>query len=326
MEKPEIEPTTLPELHYLPEGEDWKDRKNWFKVTPGLGKTKKVAQMEDLFQKALGNISEERIFRLEHLNQRVNDIVGAIRYQKWEECKAEGGRAHAWQMVVSAEKMLAGVDLSWGRDLSSLVLTGRHPDGMKWLWHQSWMHYSKAFSMDKDTQGQVQNWVKHGSLAIVSRDQAHSSESFVAYVAQKMLEIIQLTNINLSELGYDRALALPAVQLWGEHGLPIREVLQGQRLTQAITNVQDEVAAGLVRHSGDPLLTASVCTSEITYSKPHGNKTIVKAGNIAADPFVATCNAFECLFRPGDLTYLPDGSGDLLGEGDGYESDTDPEE
>ena len=332
LEKPETEPTTLPELHWLPEGEDWKDRKNWYKVTPGLGKTKKVAQMEDLFQKALGNISEERIFRLEHLNQRVNDIDGAVRYTTWQECLAEGGSEKAWEMVVSSERMLAGADLSWGRDLSSLVLVGRHPDGIKWLWQRSWMHYSKAFRMDKDTKGQVQNWVKEGSLHIVSEEQAPSSEGFVAYVAQKMLEIIQQTHINLSEFGYDPALAAPARELWREHELPISEVRQGQRLTQAITNLQDEVAAGMVRHTGDPLLTASVCTSEITYSKPHGNKTIVKAGHIAADPFVAACNAFECLFRPGDLTYLPDGSGDLTGDEDDdddddeSESDTDSEE
>ena len=312
-DQPDIEPSTLPELWHHPTGADWQDTKNWYKSNPGLGKIKKKSLMMDLYKKALGLPDEERIFRLEHLNEIVDELGGAVDEKLWREC-GSGKPEDAFDKICECDEVLAGADLSWGGDFTSLALLGRNSeDGKLWAWHHSWCHYSKLANQSAEFLARVQNWSDAGVLSVVPADVAPPSDLFVEFVAQKMNAIIESLPEGVKVLGFDVARASPAVKVWEQERIEYRQVRQGQFLDDAIATFQDIVRSLQLAHGNDPLLTSAVLNAVITRLGAFDRRSIQKNASrvkygVRVDPLVALVCAVECLLRPEDPRYSP-GSG-----------------
>lgn len=315
---PSVEPTTLPELHHLPTGASWHDKKLWHVANPGLGKIKKFGLMESLYHKCLGIPAEEVIFRREHLCELVEDAAGVVDAELWEACE-QGTAEEAFDLIAGCADVIAGADLSWGSDLTSLALIARHTDGKLWVWHHSWLHWAKLANQPDDFIHRVQHWHDAGRLTIIREDEAPPSDLFVDFVARQMAEIISRLPDGVVMLGYDAARAVPAAVVWDEAGIPAKQVKQGQWLDDAIATFQDMVRSDQIRHGEDVLLTSAVINSVIQRLGSYDRRCIkrndsrIKFG-IRIDPLVAAVSAVEVLLRPepderlGSGFEMPDGS------------------
>ena len=322
-DNPEIEPSTLAELWHLEPGKDWHDRKNWYDVNPGLGTVKSYEGMEALYFKALGIPSEEAIFRREHLNEIVDEAGGAVDAKLWADCGAivledDGSRDGILDSDMVLEKIsecefaVAGADMSWGRDLTSLAIIARDTMKVLWVWQFSWVHWARLAHQPADFMPKVQNWQDAGRLAIV-RHEAPPSDLFVEYCAGQMADIIDKLPDRVKLLGFDAARAEPAAKAWELRRIPIKKVMQGQYLDDSIATFQDLVRSRMLRHGNDPLLTSAIANAVIdrtgTFDRRSVNKnaTRIKYG-VRIDPFVAVLSALEALLRPEDPDIVP-GSG-----------------
>ena len=267
-EDPDREPETLPLLWHLPEGADWTDEDLWFEANPALGSVKKLAQMRKRFAKARGNPDDERAFRREELNEIVDELAsGAVDLERWEKCGEDpDSREGCWELIGAAEFVFCGVDLSWGNDLSSAAFLARvGDDRLLPLWQQSGMMESKARELDDATAGLVRKWVRAGVLEIVPDSSFAKDGDFVDWVARRILELIhRRPNKSVDVLGYDPALAQPAVDVWETASVNAVKVLQGPYLNDAIAKLTDDVQGYRVRHGGDELLTHAVTRAAIT--------------------------------------------------------------
>lgn len=303
-EDPDFEPQTLPLLWHLEDGADWKDRSNWAKVNPALGTIKKWSAMERRFAAALGHPEDERAFRREELNEVVDEIASPVDLERWEICGREPDtRDGCWEMIKRADYAFAGVDLSWGNDLSSLGMTARADGRLLPVWQHSWMAEARARDLDSELDGAVSAWVSAGLLTVVPEDSHAKDEEFVGFVARRIVEILQGLPGNLAVLGYDPALSKPAVDEWATAQINAVPVMQGPYLNDSIARFQDDVQLGRVRHGGDELLTHAVTRAAITRTGVRDfrqiNKNIARSKNQArVDPYVAVCTALECLLKP----------------------------
>ena len=303
-ENPDKEPETLPLLWHLKEGDDWRDKSLWAKVNPALGTVKKWAPMERRFAKAIGNPEDERAFRREELNEIVDELASPVDLERWEVCgKEPDSRKGCWELLAGANFVYVGVDLSWGNDLSSVAFLSRIAGRVLPVWQMSWMVESRARDLDAGTAGAVRKWVREGTLEIVPDNLFAEHEDFVEYVARRILEIIQLLPDGVAVLGYDPALAKPALKVWEDASVNAVQVMQGPYLNDAIAKFQDDVKLCRVRHGGDELLTHAVTRSAITRTGVRDfrqiNKNVSRSKNQArVDPYVAVCTALHCLLKP----------------------------
>ena len=308
-ENPSLEPTTLCELWHLDKDDDWHDRKLWQKANPGLGTIKDRKAMEVLYNKALGIPEDEAAFRLEHLNQIVDETAGVIDADLWEDC---GGYSceQVLERVADCVAVIGGADLSWGSDLTSLALIGKDEFKVLWIWQFSWMHWSKLAKQPPEFLERVQKWSDAGVLKIV-RDEAPPTDEFVEFVAGEMADIIEAhLPDGVKTLGFDLAKSPPAARLWHDRGIEHRKVLQGQYLDDAIAAFQDMIRSDQLRHADDPLLTSAVLQSVIERSGSFDRRTIQKNASrkkhgVRVDPLVAVVSAIECLIRPEEEEEMP---------------------
>lgn len=327
---PELEPATLPVLYHLPPGADWHDQKMWYVANPGLGTIKDFAGMMAEYHRVLGIPSDEAIFRREHLNEIVDETTGAVDAKLWADCgvmiitdKGEMDGMIDSEMVLDkfgdCVEVIAGADMSWGRDLTSLALVARDMDNVLWVWQHSWIHWARLAGQPTEFMPKVQNWAAAGTLSIV-RHEAPPSDLFVEYCAEQMADIVE-TKLpdGVKLLGFDVARAQPAERVWENRMIPLKKVMQGQYLDDSIATFQDLVRSRMLRHGNDPLLTSAVANAAVERTGFFDRRSVNKQASrlkygIRVDPFVAVLCALEALLRPEDPDIVPGSSAKTIAE------------
>lgn len=265
--------TIVCRLYAAPDDCDVQDEDAWAAANPGLAHgfpTREQLQM--MADRASRMPSEERNFRLLHLNQRVSATASLIMAADWRACGLEGDR------LQPGEPVYLGLDLSSRNDLTALVaVSAEDGDRLKaWAWKgaESVEEHSRRDPFDYAVA------VKAGHLLTT-----HGRTIDPLAVALKVAELTQVYGVRA--LAYDRwridellrcfdAIGLAAQQGPGP-GLRIEPFGQGFRdMAPAVDAFEAAVMEGELQHDHNPLLTWCVMNAQ-AISDPTGARKLDKS-------------------------------------------------
>lgn len=199
-------PTFLPAVYELDEGDDWRDEKNWRKANPGLGTVKSIEAMRASYRSALLNPEAAVDFKRFHLNLRVQNQYAPINLEKWASCAgavepATGKLLRDWLAMrewLRGKRCFLGADLAETNDMISL---------MQWFPEQRavlpWYWATRKAANDRFRKNDpvYLRWAEAGALEPVDDDAIE-----FAPVVAKVAEIAAAHPV--AGLGVDRAKAL----------------------------------------------------------------------------------------------------------------------
>ncbi|NLU10060.1 MAG: hypothetical protein GXW90_03775 [Tepidanaerobacter acetatoxydans] len=79
-----IDPTFLPIIYGLEEGDDWEDENNWYKANPSLGYTIQIERVREHFLQAKQDPAEEALFKQLRLNMWLKQQIKWMPMDTWE--------------------------------------------------------------------------------------------------------------------------------------------------------------------------------------------------------------------------------------------------
>ena len=112
-----VDPTFYPVVYSLPDEDDWREEKNWYKVNPSLGYTVPIERMREAYLQAQDNPAEENVFRTLRLCQWVGATVRWIPDHIYDK-----GSIPIDKNFLRGRECYAGLDLSSSGDITALVL------------------------------------------------------------------------------------------------------------------------------------------------------------------------------------------------------------
>lgn len=292
----------LPILYEFPEEmvEDgsWRDSKNWWMVTPNLGKSVTIPRLEEDYATAVATSDEElRRWASQHLNIQIGM---ALQNDHWN-------GAAFWlkaSQAITLEKILAeadvvtlGIDGGGLDDMLALTVCGRHKESRVWqLWSHAWLHDIALERRKADVQV-YKDFQAEGSLTVV-KDLGDDLDELGDYVGQviasRRLAAEQSVGVDQSGLGLiiDELVYRGINQEKQIVGIP-----QGWRLTSAIKTMERGLASGTIVHC-DQALTR--WCAENARVEPRGNAIMITkqiSGSAKIDPLMSAFNAVELMSR-----------------------------
>jgi phage terminase large subunit-like protein len=111
------DPSYLPVIFELPDGEDWRDEANWAKVNPNLGVTVKIEFLRQEFAKATTSKDEEIKFKRFYLNMSISAIDSWLPMEDWDACPDD-----IKPEDLDGADCYAGLDLSQTSDITAYLL------------------------------------------------------------------------------------------------------------------------------------------------------------------------------------------------------------
>ena len=309
VENPDLEPTTMTVLYYLPDGLDPWDEDNWPISNPGLGKIKKKSKMRQAAQEARGDPAKEAKFLREHHNRPMGEIINAIDREAWDACfgdfegeNEQERRRHLFDQLTQCIKVWAGVDMSYGNDLTSLVIIGQRADGVWLVWSVSFIDFVHFAAFNASVSGAPTRWARWGLLHIVK-----NADDFVEYCAIKIEEYLEQMN-EVVEIGRDPAMSGKAADIWEKSGYKVRPIKQNSALDPGIKWVKSQALRTLqgqkskMYHAGDPLLRYASQNTHTSVTLDGALEKIVKSVATKAgariDPYIALCIAAYAMVVP----------------------------
>lgn len=112
-----IDPTFLPIIYGLEEGDDWEDEKNWYKANPSLGHTIKIERVREHFLQAKQDPAEEALFKQLRLNMWLKQQVKWMPMANWDKCSTPVD-----PKKLKGRECYGGLDLSSSIDITAFVL------------------------------------------------------------------------------------------------------------------------------------------------------------------------------------------------------------
>lgn len=292
----------LPILYEFPEDmvEDgsWRESKNWWMVTPNLGKSITIPRLEDDYETALSTSEEEfRRWASQHLNIQIGM---ALRNDHWS------GAAYWLKAAqsISLEKILEesdvvtlGIDGGGLDDMLAMSVCGRHKTTRLWqLWSHAWLH-DVALERRKADIPVYRDFEAEGSLTVVEKlgDDLDELGDFVSQViASGRLAAKQSIGVDQAGLGM---IIDELVYRGVDKDEQIVGIPQGWRLTSAIKTMERGLAQGTIVHS-DQALTR--WCAENARVEPRGNAIMITkqiSGSAKIDPLMSAFNAVELMSR-----------------------------
>lgn len=292
----------LPILYEFPEDmvEDgsWRESKNWWMVTPNLGKSVTIPRLEDDYETAVSTGDEElRRWASQHLNIQIGM---ALRNDHWN------GAAY-WlkaSQAISLERILEesdvvtlGIDGGGLDDMLALSVCGRHKESGVWqLWSHAWLH-NIALERRKADVAVYKDFEAEGSLTVVA-DLGDDLDELGDYVGQVIasgrLAALQSIGVDQSGIG----LIIDELVYRGvDKEKQIVGIPQGWRLTSAIKTMERGLAQGTIVHADQQLTRWCAENARV---EPRGNAIMITkqiSGNAKIDPLMSAFNAVELMSR-----------------------------
>lgn len=241
-------PSYLPAVYELDDGDDWTVEANWYKANPGLGTIKSLDFMRGLFREAKERRDKRPGFQRLHLNLRVQSIAAAIRWAKWEACKGPDD----WKAL--REKMrgrpcILGGDLAETNDMVALVA---------WFYEDlvavPWFWACKAAAEERFRKNEpvYYRWRDEGALELVDEDAIE-----LAPVAAQIEACTKTYRV--MDVGVDAAKAQELIFVSRTFGLEPVRVEQGWKtMTEPCDKFMELVENGRIRHGRHPVLDWNV--------------------------------------------------------------------
>jgi phage terminase large subunit-like protein len=271
----------------------WEKPALWPLVTPNLGKSLTLERLETDYREARDTSeSELRIWASQHLNIQIGLALHAHAWagaEFWEGASEPGLTLEA--LLERCEVVDVGIDGGGLDDLLGLAVVGREHDSRDWLvWVRAWAHPS-VLERRKSEAERLRDFARDGDLTLV--DQVGDD---VDEVAQIVLQVEQ--SGLLDKVGVDSAGIAPILDALEEAGIPAEKVVavkQGWALNGAIKTAERYLAAGTLRHGGQPLMSWAVSNAKAEVKGSNTYITKQASGTAKIDPLLAMFNAVTLL-------------------------------
>jgi phage terminase large subunit-like protein len=242
------------------EGEDpFVDESCWPKSNPSLGHTFGPEYLRTQVTQAKGMPSKESVVRRLHFCQWVAAHNPWLSSDVWELNKAKPIPLE----LLRGMTCHAGLDLSSKNDLTALVLTFEHEDGMVDVHPFFWVPEDGIVEKERKDRVPYTAWARAGHLELVPGPVID-----YAYVAAKIMDLLQEYELTIQ---FDRwriedlkrELAHMGAE-WAENEGPLKPHGQGFKdMNPAIEAAEDYLKQGRIRHGGHPVLTWCVSNAVV---------------------------------------------------------------
>lgn len=299
------DPSFVSFLHAAPPDCDLLDRDAWRAANPALGDLVSLAHIEQVALEAARSPSREQVFRQLHLNQMVERHTPFISQRVWMACDAAPPPLEA----LRGQRCVAGLDLSYTRDLTALVMlfdVGERVAAVPIFWLPSDNLAERA--VQDRTPWDV--WARQGHVRIIP-----GASIDPAVIAKDIAELTGQNGIRIENLAYDR---------WRIHDfqreltrigceVPMAPYGQGFRdMAPAVDQLNDLLLTQRLMHGGHPVLNSCVAGAVMTQdaagnSKPDKVKSTARIDGLVALLMAAGMRRVD----PEPATYL-ERHGELL--------------
>lgn len=137
----------------IPEGLTWRDKEAWIKANPAIGYGVTMEYLEDKYNKALHNGTDEISFRTKHLNEWLNVSEIFIPYERWQNC------TQPLTDITSARQLIIGLDLSLTDDFTAVSFLYLLDDNKYHLTTKFFIPSANLKDREKELRIPLRSWV-----------------------------------------------------------------------------------------------------------------------------------------------------------------------
>ena len=280
----------LPILYEFPKGVDWRDKSNWWMVSPNRGKSITVERLiPDYEQAEASGEGELRRWASQHLNIEIGMALHTDRWVGADFWETQGVELDLTldALLDRSEVVDVGIDGGGLDDLLGLAVIGRDKVTRNWLlWTKAWAHPS-VLERRKSEASRFRDFAKDGNLTLVKNigDDVFEVAEIVAQCEASGL---------LDKVGCDPAGLGGILDALVEADVPEEKVIaisQGWKLGGAIKTTERKLAEGVLVHGGQQMMAWCVGNAKV---EPRGNAIMITkqaSGTAKIDPLMATFNA-----------------------------------
>lgn len=283
----------LPDVPYV-----WEDPALWHMVTPNNGRSITVERLVEDYETAkLAGEEELRRWASQHLNIEVGLALRSDRWagaDYWEAAIDEDLAGAKLREIDTLDELLSlcevacvGGDGGGLDDLLALAVVGRVAGTRDWLhWGHAWAHPSVLERRKKEASA-LRDFESDGDLTIVER-LGQDVEEFADLVARVDAAGV-LFKVGLDPIGVGEIIDALDVRGIGEDRRV--GISQGWKLAGSIKDAERAVAAGRLRHAGQPMMAWAIGNAK---TEPRGNAVMITkqvSGSAKIDPLIALFNA-----------------------------------
>ncbi len=261
----------------------WKDSRNWWMVTPNLGKPFVLADLEEELERAeRKGVGEVIRWASQHLNIEIGLALGSDRWAGADHWEARADKTLTLAKLIERSVVIVvGLDGGGLDDLLGMAVLGQTESGEQLLWNRAWMHDS-VLELRKSEASKFRDLEKAGDLGIVDRMEAAFTE--MAALVDEVKASGKLAGVAVDPYGVKAInAAMDEIGVAETVGIP-----QGWKLSGAIKDTEIKLADATLHHAGQVLMAWCV---ENAKAEARGNAiTITKqaSGTAKIDPLVAT--------------------------------------
>jgi phage terminase large subunit-like protein len=243
------------------------DPATWALANPALGDFRSLPDVERQASQAQKMPSKEAAFRNLILNQRVHATARFVNRSEWQAC---GDPVDA--EALKGQSCFGGLDLSFARDLSALVLAFPQADGTIATICRFWLPEIGIGEKSDTDRIPWRLWATQGHLTLTpgkTISPVWIAQELVNLSREYQIESILFDRFRIAEL--QRALADIG------HELPLAEFGQGfASMSPVVDMLERAIADKRLRHGGHPILTLCASNAIVT-ADPAGNRKMDKA-------------------------------------------------
>lgn len=240
-----IDPSVLPILFEMQEGDDWTDEAVWHRCNPGLiDGFQDLKDLRNKAHRAQNMPSAAYGFQQYHLNKwHGNSRDPLFDMPSYDRRKLDDDEADLEQLPA-----YLGVDISQSGDLTAVAIAFRHPDGQVTLRNTCFVPSADLEGRAHRDRAPYQQWADRDLIQLCPG----------GVIDQKQVEdhIRDLcATYDVQEIAADQALARALLQNLTDAGLPVFVHPQkGEPMSEATGNLIRTVNGETIRHNGDPVL------------------------------------------------------------------------
>ena len=303
LEKPWLDPRTVPVLNIADEGTDWRDddarRKINFHIGLGL-LDESTLDAEKL--RAEGDPQMESDYARFRMGIRLSPHSSYIPMAIWDRNHPKPGFETLAKMdaEMALWPVFLGVDFGEISDWTACVAMCFDDRFRLFLRGWYWIPRSNIAAMDKRLGGRVSRWIDEGWLQVMEDRQVgiESVAHEIAHICERYPD--------MRAIGYDQTKALAARTVWEQSGLYCDSVAQGYKIQEGALEIKYKARDNKLVHAGDPVLRYFFESAELKL-KTMDNKEIVKPERDKSARRVdgAVAAATACYMRKLHLQYAP---------------------
>lgn len=271
------DPSFLPVLYELDDGDDWQDESVWHKANPNLGVTVDTEALRREFTKAKEQPSYENSFKRLHLNIRTESDVRWLPMDRWHACPPLDVDA------LKGKRCWGGLDLASTRDITAMVLAFRLDDGTVALLPRFWVPRDVMTDKSRHRDRQhYQGWIDKGYI-LTTPTVGKTDYDYIRADINAMRKLYKI-----QEIAYDPWNAEQVAGQLDKDGASMVKVAQGKaQLTAGAKEFEALVATSQIRHGSNPVLdwmagNVSVESDAAGNIRPAKDKSLGKIDGIVA--------------------------------------------